>query len=106
VVGRLDRAGHDRAGNGTSVVLLDGVAAGVWELEHASGPPGGSLTVRVAPFGPVLVSRWAEVEDAATRVAAAIGADELRVERAPQPGPLADGARNAFLAPIRLGGSS
>jgi hypothetical protein len=97
---------YDRAGNGTSVVLLDGVAAGVWELEHASGPPGGSLTVRVAPFGPALVSRWAEAEEAAARVAAAIGADELRVERSPQPGPLADGARNAFLAPIRLGGSS
>jgi hypothetical protein len=78
---------------------------GVWEFDYAAKPSAGSLTVRVAPFGPAAVSRWAEVEDAAARTAAAIGADELRVERAPQAGRLADGARNAFLAPIRLGRS-
>lgn len=94
---------YDRAGNATSVVLVDGVAAGVWEFDYAANPPGGRLTVRVAPFGPTAVARWAEVEDAAARTAATIGADEPRVERAPQPGLLADGARNAFLAPIRLG---
>jgi hypothetical protein len=94
---------YDRAGNGTSVVLIDGIAAGVWDFDYAAKPSGGSLTIRVAPFGPAAIDRWTEVEDAAAVIAAAIGADELHVERAPQPGRLADGARNAFLAPIRLG---
>jgi hypothetical protein len=94
---------YDRAGNATSVVLVDGVAQGVWELGVAEGAAGTTLTVRVAPFGGALAPRWAEVEQAAARIRAAVGADGLRLERAGPPGALAEGARNAFLAPIRLG---
>jgi hypothetical protein len=90
---------YDRSGNGTSVMLVDGVAAGVWELEHREQ----TLTVRVAPFTSSVSRRWAQVEEAAVRIATATGSDELRVEPAPAPGALADGARNAFMAPIRLG---
>jgi hypothetical protein len=99
-VAEADRANvYDRAGNGTSVVLVDGVAAGVWELVEADA---GTVAVRVAPFGRPAKSWWAGVEEAAGRIAAMLDAAELRVERAERPGPLADGARNAFLAPIRL----
>jgi hypothetical protein len=90
---------YDRSGNGTAVVLVDGVAAGVWELE---APAGGDLTVRVAPFAARSVP-VAGVEAAAQRIAAAAGATLAAVEWAPPPGALADGARNAFKAPIRLG---
>ncbi len=91
---------YDRSGNGTAVVLVDGVAAGVWELD---APAGGDVSVRVAPFvaGGVPV---ADTETAAGRIATAVGAPLAAVEWAPPPGALADGARNAFKAPIRLGG--
>jgi hypothetical protein len=88
---------YDKSGNGTSTVAVDGVAAGVWELDPDAG------TVTVAPFGKALASRWREVEAQAARLSEAIGA-ELRPRRAAAPGMLADGARNAFLSPISLGG--
>jgi hypothetical protein len=96
---------YDKVGNGTSVVLIDGVAEGVWEFDYADKPRGGSLTVRVAPFGAVVEERWGEVEEAAGRIGDAVGVGELRVERVGEAGRLADGVRNAFLAPIRLGGA-
>jgi hypothetical protein len=45
------------------------------------------------------------VEAKVAGIAAAIGID-LRPDRAPAPGPLPAGPRNAFLSPISLGGSS
>jgi hypothetical protein len=93
---------YDKAGNATSVVLVDGLVAGVWE--HEGDGPGAPFTVRVAPLQ-VAVSRWWDaVERAAEGLAAAVEASGLRFERASRPGPLAQGARNAFLAPIRLAG--
>lgn len=86
---------YDKAGNGTSTVIVDGVAAGVWELDEDAG------TVTVAPFGAALAERWSELEAQVARLAAAIGG-ELRPARAPEPGPLSDGPRNAFLSPISL----
>ncbi len=87
---------YDKSGNGTSTVAVDGVAAGVWELDPDAG------TVTVAPFGRPLASRWSELEAQAARLAEAIGA-ELGLQRSAAPGPLADGARNAYLSPISLG---
>jgi hypothetical protein len=86
---------YDKSGNGTSTVIVDGLAAGVWELGHEAG------TVTVAPFGPALTSRWTELEAQVTRLAEAIGT-ELRLVRATEPGPLSDGPRNTFLSPISL----
>lgn len=92
---------YDKAGNGTSTVIADGVAAGVWELEEADES---AVAVRVAPFGRAGKDWWAGVEESAARIAAMLGAGEVRVARAKRPAPLAEGARNAFLAPIRLSG--
>jgi hypothetical protein len=86
---------YDKAGNATSVVIEGGLAAGVWELDE--------LTVRVAAFRRASKGFWDGVEAAARRIGAMLGEDGVRVERARRPGPLAGGARNAFLAPIRLG---
>ncbi len=94
---------YDKVGNGTSVVLIDGVAEGVWEFDYADKPHGGRLTVRVAPFGAAVEERWGEVEEAAGRIKDTVGVGELKVERVGEAGRLADGVRNAFLAPIRLG---
>jgi hypothetical protein len=94
---------YDRFGNATSTVLLDGQAAGVWELDAgaAAKPPGGDMTVRVAPFARQLARRWAEVEQAADRIAAMVQADRMTVERVPQPGRLVEAGKNAFFSPIK-----
>jgi hypothetical protein len=97
---------YDAAGNCTSTLLIDGIAAGVWEFDYTPTPPGGTLTIRVAPFSSFASDRWTEIEQAAARLAAAIAATDLQVERAPRSRPLAEGARNAFLSPLRLGKSS
>jgi hypothetical protein len=89
---------YDKAGNGTSTVTVDGVAAGVWELDHDAG------TVMVASFGAALDRRWGDLEAEIARLAAAVGVG-LRPVRAPEPGRLGARARNAFLSPISLGGS-
>jgi uncharacterized protein YcaQ len=86
---------YERAGNATSIVALDGVAAGVWELDEEAG------IVRLAAFGDEVSVRWPEVEAEAARLGDVIDA-KLRVERVPVPVPLTDAPRNAFLSPITL----
>jgi DNA glycosylase AlkZ-like len=90
---------YDKAGNGTSVLLVDGCAAGVSELRVSKRD---ALTIQVAPFTRV---RWKDVEAAAERIATSVSASSLDLERAEtRPKPLsASSARNAFLSPIRLG---
>ena len=78
----------------TTGMIVDGMAAGVWELD----PDAGRITV--APFDDVAM-RWADVEAEAAAICAAIGTD-LDLERAGPPGPLSAGPRNAFLSPISL----
>jgi hypothetical protein len=84
---------YDKGGNATSTVIVDGMAAGVWELDPDAG------RVTVAPFDDAL--RWADVADEVAVIGAAIGAD-LRLDRTGPPGPLSAGPRNAFLSPISL----
>ncbi|HLU24441.1 MAG TPA: crosslink repair DNA glycosylase YcaQ family protein [Longimicrobiales bacterium] len=83
---------YDRAGNGTSALVVDGMAAGVWELDEGAG------VVRVAPFSE-LGGRWEEVEREVAGLAAMLDV-ELRLKRVPAPPALQDLPRNAFLAPI------
>ncbi|REE99636.1 winged helix DNA-binding protein [Thermomonospora umbrina] len=84
---------YDKSGNATSVVIVDGVAAGVWELDADGG------RIMVAPFDGGLP--WDAVEAGAAALGEAIGT-ALRLERAHVPGPLSDGPRNTFLSPISL----
>jgi hypothetical protein len=85
---------YDKGGNATSTVIVDGVAAGVWELD----PDAGRITV--APFDDDAM-RWADVEAEVAAIGAAIGTD-LGLDRSGPPGPLSAGPRNAFLSPISL----
>jgi hypothetical protein len=78
--------------------------AGVWELAPAAARGlGGRLGVTVAPFEPPARRLRAAVEAAAAELAACTGHDGAQLTWAGAPGRLADGARNAFMAPIRLG---
>ena len=97
---------YDRAGNATSVLLVDGMAAGVWELAPAATGAGAErLGVTVAPFGQAGSALRAAVESAAARLATQTGHADVRLGWAEPTGPLAAGARNAFMAPVRLGGA-
>lgn len=90
---------YDTSGNATSTVVVDGMAAGVWELDPEAG------AVMVAPFGHALVRRWSELEAQVAGLAKAIGkavGGGLRLERVAEPGPLGDGPRNTYLSPISL----
>ncbi len=93
---------YDKAGNATSVVLVDGMVAGVWE--HEGDGPGAPLTIRWSPLRPRRAGWWSAIERSAAELATAVGASNLQLEHAPTPRPLAEGVRNAFLAPIRLAG--
>jgi winged helix DNA-binding protein len=82
---------YDKAGNGTSTVIVNGMAAGVWELDADGG------RVMVAPFGDDLP--WDAVGEQIAALGTAVGA-ELRLERSDVRGPLSDGPRNTSLSPI------
>ncbi|GGO89107.1 winged helix DNA-binding domain-containing protein [Wenjunlia tyrosinilytica] len=101
VVDDEDRARvYDKSGNGTSILLVRGRAAGVWECDFDKGV----LTVHVAPLRPAAVrGRAKEIEEAAARIATMLNAEDLVVRPAPPTAPLDEGARNAFMSPIRLG---
>ncbi|HEX2317008.1 MAG TPA: winged helix DNA-binding domain-containing protein [Thermomonospora sp.] len=84
---------YDKSGNATSTVIVDGIAAGIWELDADAG------LLTAAPFGDGLP--WDEVAAQADALGQAIGTP-LKLERAHVPGPLSDGPRNTFLSPISL----
>lgn len=90
---------YDKSGNGTSVVLVDGVVAGVWDFDHTPD----ALTVRHALFPETPPSVLPALEAEAALLAEATGASRLDVLAAPPPALLADAkARNVFMSPIRL----
>ncbi len=105
LIGHVDRARvvaqdrhahvYDRHGNATSVVLVDGAAAGLWQLDGLD-----SLAVRVAPFDEFDAPTWLAIGDEAERIAGALGAEGIAIERCPRPPPLLTAPRNRFLSPL------
>lgn len=90
---------YDRGGNATSIVLVDGLALGIWELTEGNGIP----TITVAGLDDRLASRWPEVEQAAEYLAHAMDLDTLRVVRQGRAGRLTDASQGAFQSPISRG---
>jgi hypothetical protein len=82
---------YDASGNPTSVVLLDGRVAGVWDLDGS--------TVRVAPLRTFDSPTWEAVAAEVERLSVLIDAPTL-VRCCPAPD-LASAPRNRFLAPLR-----
>ncbi len=105
LIGHVDRARivpedrrdhvYDRLGNATSVVIVDGVAAGLWQLDGLD-----TLAAKVAPFDEFDDSTWSAIGDEADRIAAALGARDIAVERCRLPQPLLTAPRNRFLSPL------
>ncbi|GLZ75765.1 hypothetical protein Afil01_05720 [Actinorhabdospora filicis] len=91
----------DPVGNATSMVLVDGEAAGVWQAGYDRLP--GALVVSVALFSGAAGDRRGEIEAEAERLARSVGAADVDVEWAAERGALADGVRNTFMSPVSLG---
>jgi hypothetical protein len=87
---------YDRLGNATSVLLVAGRAAGVWQLVGDD-----ELVARVALFGDVSTQVWENIEGEAERIRTALAAASVQVVRCPLPGPLQSAPRNRFLSPLR-----
>jgi hypothetical protein len=88
---------YDASGNATSVVLLDGVVAGVWNL----GADDADLEIKVAPFNRFTAAQWSSVEEEAAVLGRLAGSREVRVVRCTDPPDLSDGPRNLFMRPLR-----
>jgi hypothetical protein len=87
---------YDRSGNATSVVLIDGVIAGVWSM----GPDAEPLQVRVAPFDEFREEEWRAIEAEAAVVAALAGSSTVDVVRCADPPNVREGPRNQFMRPV------
>lgn len=88
---------YDASGNATSVVLVDGMAAGVWDL----GKDDRELEVRVAPFRSFDAEVWTAIDEEVARIAGLIGAEAVEVVRCVDPFDLGQQPRNYFMSPLR-----
>ncbi len=87
---------YDRDGNATSVVLVDGSVAGVWNL----GTGDRDLEISAAPFEKFTPRQWKAIEEEAEVIRTLAGArtvEVVRLDRAPN---LLEGRRNLFLRPL------
>jgi hypothetical protein len=87
---------YDRDGNATSVVLVDGVVAGVWNL----GTGDRDLEVSAAPFDTFTPRQWRLIEEEAEMIRTVAGAKSVEVVRMEHPPNLLEGRRNLFLRPL------
>jgi hypothetical protein len=104
---RYDRV-YDRSGNCAPVILLDGRAAGVWDLEEEPG----AITVKAAFFEAPPAEVWEALRQAADRLAAALrnaagrrspsaGEEKAVLLRCAPPPSLAGASQNRFHFPLR-----
>ncbi|MFH1104155.1 MAG: winged helix DNA-binding domain-containing protein [Actinomycetota bacterium] len=89
---------YDRDGNATSVVLVDGAVAGVWNL----GADDRVLEITVAPFEKFTPRHVRLIEEEADVIRRVAGARSVEITRVTGPPNLADGRRNLFLRPLGL----
>ena len=90
---------YDRAGNAASVVVHDGLVAGLWQLDDGDPP---LVSVAWLPGAPRVDRALVEAEAARLAGLLGIAAPEVRVVAVPSP--LAEQPRNAHLAPLRGAG--
>jgi len=87
---------YDRDGNATSVVVVDGAVAGVWNL----GADDRRLEITAAPFDRFTPRVWRLIDEEAEAIRVAVGAKAVEVIKSDRPPNLVDGRRNLFLRPL------
>lgn len=88
---------YDKSGNATSVLLIDGLVAGVWDMAEEKT----ALVVRAATFEPAGETVWLRLRDEAARLAQAAGFASYRVMRCAAPPVLKSGGQNLFMSPLK-----
>jgi hypothetical protein len=88
---------YDKSGNATSVVLVDGWAAGVWDL----GKDDQRLTIKVAPFDTFSTRTWAAIDEEAHHIGTLIGSESVTVTRGSDPIDLTTRPQNTFMSPLK-----
>ena len=88
---------YDKSGNSTSVLLINGTLAGVWDMAEDKK----TLVVKAAVFDRASDSVWHQLCDEAVRLARTAGYASTRVLRCASTPILRDGGQNLFLAPLR-----
>jgi len=88
---------YDRDGNATSVVLVDGAVAGVWNL----GTGDRDLEIAAAPFDRFTSRQWTAIEEEAEILRTLAGATSVEVVRREGPPNLLESRRNLFLRPLK-----
>ncbi len=87
---------YDASGNATSVVLIEGWAAGVWQF----GKDDRHLEVTAAPFDDFTAAQWEAIEEEAWRIGGLAGSATVTVERGEGPVDLTRAPRNRFMRPL------
>lgn len=87
---------YDRDGNATSTIAVDGVVVGVWDRKGDEK----HLLVKASPLEGFGKSEWSAIEAEAVILGAALGVEDVMVERFEAPVDLQAAGRNRFLSPL------
>jgi hypothetical protein len=87
---------YDRSGNPTSVVLVDGIAAGQWDMTIDKT----HHHVKVAPFKSFSAATWKEIGAEVDRLGTAIDAADIALTKMKKAPPLRDDW-NRFMSPLK-----
>jgi hypothetical protein len=88
---------YDKSGNSTSVVMIEGNAGGVWDME----PEGVELNVKIALFEKAKKNTWDELKLQAEELGKIFGFKRITVSDCELPSvPLKNAAQNRFLSPL------
>jgi hypothetical protein len=87
---------YDKSGNSTSVVMIDGYAGGIWDMEIK----GAELSFKIALFEKSGRNRWEEIKKHAERLGETFGFNRTSILKCELPAPLKSAAQNRFLSPL------
>jgi hypothetical protein len=88
---------YDKSGNSTSVVMIEGSAGGIWDME----PKGVDLNVKIALFERRNQNTWNEIRMLAEELGKIFGFKKTTISVCELPSiPLRKAAQNRFLSPL------
>ena len=88
---------YDRGGNSTSLILVRGQVAGLWDFEETKH----QLRLKVSFFSDPPASTLRELSAAAKRLSAALEKNEVKLKLCDLPKPLATAGLNVFRTPLK-----
>lgn len=88
---------YDASGNPTSIVVVDGMAAGQWDLSIEKT----HHRLKVAPFESFSAATWKAIGKEIERLSDALDAPDVEVQRVGKAPSIADGEWNRFMSPLK-----